>query len=305
MPHSNYPKGFAQGVTVQNLPILNTYSNNVFWVDSNNGSDGNKGTFDRPFASIDKALDFCTDDRGDVIALKEGHAETLSAAQSVDKSGVKILGMGHNPNNMPQISIAADVSFTVDSNNVLIQGVRFTAAANGITAGLVVSASVVGTSIVGCYFDQTGSNEFSRSIRVNDACNFTHVSGCFINQGLQASITGVSLTNGSDNVTVEDCVIRGDYSVANIQGTTEASTNVLIRNNILENGVGGDLNAQPVIELNTGTTGTIADNYCVCNLATKAASIVADTCLLFENYYNEDISSAATGGIIGTASADD
>lgn len=304
MPKSNYG-GFAGGVTIQNLPILNSYSNDAFWVDSNTGSDQNKGTFNRPVATLEKAVSLCTSGRGDVILVKEGHSESLSAALEIDKAGVRIIGLGHNPANLPQITITADVSVELDANNVLLQGLRFTAGASGITAGVAVTASVTGSSIVGCYFDQTSSFEFSRAIRVNDACDNTLIQGCFVNQGLQAAISGVSLTNGSDSVQVVDNVMFGDYSVANIQGTTEASTNVIIRDNILSNGVGGDLNAQPVIELNTGTTGVIADNYCVCNLATKAASIVADTCLLFENYYNEDISSSATGGIIGTASADD
>ena len=50
--------------------------------------------------------------------------------------------------------------------------------------------------------------------------------------------------------------------------------------------------------------GILELNRIVCNIATKAASIVADKCMLFENYYNEDVGGGATGGIIGTASAD-
>ena len=38
--------------------------------------------------------------------------------------------------------------------------------------------------------------------------------------------------------------------------------------------------------------------------AVMVASIVADTCFLFENYYNEDVN-PGTGALIGTASADD
>ena len=66
-----------------------------------------------------------------------------------------------------------------------------------------------------------------------------------------------------------------------------------------------DVNTEPGIELLTGSTGVIQNNNIVANLATKAASVVCDNCMLFENYYNEDASSSGTGGIIGTASADD
>jgi hypothetical protein len=51
------------------------------------------------------------------------------------------------------------------------------------------------------------------------------------------------------------------------------------------------------------TSGIIADNYVVCNLAAFADSIVAPNMYLFQNYISEDESSAATGAPIGTASA--
>jgi len=32
MGQSNFPHGFAHGVTIRGVPILNVYSGNVFWV---------------------------------------------------------------------------------------------------------------------------------------------------------------------------------------------------------------------------------------------------------------------------------
>lgn len=62
MPYSNYPHGFSHGVTMRNIPVdlsINPKAN-IFWVDSNNGSDSNKGTFTFPFASLDYAISQCT-----------------------------------------------------------------------------------------------------------------------------------------------------------------------------------------------------------------------------------------------------
>ena len=110
----------------------------------------------------------------------------------------------------------------------------------------------------------------------------------------------------TDKLTIRGNVMRGDYSIGNIIGSTTLSTNLDIDGNLLENGDGSNLNAQPCIDLvGVSSTGTIRNNYLVCNLSTKGAAIVAANCLLFENYYNEDVSSSGTGGIIGTASADD
>ena len=79
MPISNYPNGFANGVNIRGVPVLNTYGGNVFWVDSGAGSNGNKGTFDRPWATIDYSIGKCTASNGDVVMVKPGHAETLAA----------------------------------------------------------------------------------------------------------------------------------------------------------------------------------------------------------------------------------
>ena len=69
------------------------------------------------------------------------------------------------------------------------------------------------------------------------------------------------------------------------------------------NGEGGAEGTEPGIQLLTGSTGTVADNYIACDLATKAAAIVADACVMFENYYTEV--ATETGGLIGAVSADD
>ena len=61
------------------------------------------------------------------------------------------------------------------------------------------------------------------------------------------------------------------------------------------NGIGGDINTEPNIELITNTTAIIADNYCVCNVATNDASIVADIAFNFNNVYSE--TAGATVGI--------
>ena len=76
MPISNYPGGFNNGVAIQGMPVLNNYSGNIFWVDSGTGSNGNKGTFNKPFATVDYAISQCTANNDDQVHVKAGHAET-------------------------------------------------------------------------------------------------------------------------------------------------------------------------------------------------------------------------------------
>jgi hypothetical protein len=121
--------------------------------------------------------------------------------------------------------------------------------------------------------------------------------------GLQAAaVAAISFTDDTAGTIVRGCYVQGDYSTACIQGIGTLSTKLLIEKNMLINGNAGNLGTEPCIQLLTGSTGTIRDNDCVCNLATMVAAVVADTCMLFRNYYNEDIQ--GTGTILGVASAD-
>src|SRR5580704_6429342 len=92
---TSFPAGFSAGLMVRGMPILQTQTGNVFWVDNGPllpnvpgiaaGSDGSstitlnstpgKGTYNRPFASIAQALKLCGQGNGDVIFLKPGHRE--------------------------------------------------------------------------------------------------------------------------------------------------------------------------------------------------------------------------------------
>lgn len=306
---SNYPNGFANGLSVRGFPILNTYGGDVYWVDSGSGSNGNKGTFDRPFADLDYAVGKTTANNGDIIVLKPGHAETLSAADAIDidVAGVTVLGLGTGSLRPTFTMDNAAGEITVGADNVTIENIVVNASVTAVLKGINIEDGVDYTTIRGCTFgvDAAGTDEFNHTISFENNNTGAIVENNTIDMGIGGAVAAIIFDADTDKVTIRNNVIRGDYSTANIMGDTTLSTNVLIQNNILENGIGGDLNAQPAIELLTGTYGTIANNYIVCNLATKAASVVADTCLLFENYYNEDISGSSTGGIIGTASADD
>lgn len=105
MGYSNYPGGFANGVNIRNIPLVTTNPGQVFWVSNattslqkgqRNGSDGNKGTYDSPYATINYALAQCAANRGDIIFVKPGHAETINSATvlALSVAGVAIIGLG-------------------------------------------------------------------------------------------------------------------------------------------------------------------------------------------------------------------
>jgi len=310
MTLTNFPNGLSSfGIPV--LPsLMKVTTGKVFFVDSNTGSNGNKGTSTkRPFADIDYAIGRCTANKGDVIYVMPNHYEAITAAGAIDAdvAGISIIGLGSG-DNVPQIDYTNTAgSFVIGANNVTVENLNFHANVSAVVVGVDIDAGVDYATVRGCRFDveTTATDEFLISIQTNDASNFATIENNDIDNGLGGSVHAIKFTADTDGTQVIGNTIQGDYSTANIGGITTLSTKLNIANNLLINGGSGALGTEPVIELLTGSTGTIQNNYVVCNLTTKAASIVADTCMLFENYYNEDISSAATGGIIGTASADD
>jgi len=160
MPHSNYGNGFSNGVTIRGVPILNSYPGAVVWVDSNNGSDGNKGTFDRPFASVDFAIGQCTANRGDIICVKAGHAETLSSATALvaDIAGVAVVGFGIG-SNRPTFTLdtATTTTIAVSAANVAFKNCIFTANFADIVSVFTLTTAKNFT-VEDCFIKATATN---------------------------------------------------------------------------------------------------------------------------------------------------
>lgn len=282
----------------------------ILFVHSGTGTNGEGYGFtkDAPYASIDYAIGQCTADKGDVIFVLPGHQETITGTDiTVDVAGVSVIGLGRG-SLMPRINHNhANAEISIAADNVRWEGIRHSADVTAVAIGIEIEDGVDHTIVRNCLFDAVaaGTDEFNAAIHMVNDNTRTLIEGNIIDMGIAGAVAGIHMDADTAFTIIQDNIIRGDFSSANILGDTTLSTNILIRRNLLENGIGGDLNDKPGIQLLTGSTGTISDNNIVCNLATKAAAVVADTCLLFNNYYNEDVSGAATGGIIGTASADD
>lgn len=135
MPTSNFPGGFAYGLTVRGLPILQAQPGQIWWVGNSTtllpqtvaGADGGPGTYNRPFATIDYAIGRCSANTGDIIVVKPGHAETISAAATIalDVAGVAIVGLGSGTARPTLSWSTAASSITVLANNVSIQNFLF------------------------------------------------------------------------------------------------------------------------------------------------------------------------------------
>lgn len=151
MAISNYPHGFVHGITIRGVPITMLHPGKVFWVNGSSvlaenakaGSDGNKGTYQEPFATIDYAIGKCTASRGDIILVMPGHTETVAAAAgiAVDVAGIAIIGLGQG-SLRPALNFTATAStLTMSAANCTLHNLLLTGGVDAVVSPIVVSAA--------------------------------------------------------------------------------------------------------------------------------------------------------------------
>lgn len=291
---TNYPNGFPNGVTIQNLPILNSYAGNVWWVDSGAGSDGGKGTFTAPFASIDYAVGRCAANNGDVIMLKAGHAENLSTADAIDAdvAGITIVGVG-NGSDMATLTYTGTAGeFVVGAANVTVANVRFVPGISNITMGISVEAGGDSFRLLNCEVPESGTAtyDFADFIDLASGADDIVIDGMRFNQ--LATTAGdldhfLEAGNGvNKGITVINSSIHGEFAVSAIWSDT-ADTLVRIENCTITNATNG----QHAVEFTSTAAGVIKD----CLLRTNADATDLDPgSLTISNVYWDDDTTADT-----------
>ena len=167
MPMTNYPSGFADGISLRGIPITQTHPGRAFWVGNNTtllpgtvgGSDGNTGTYQRPFATLEYALSKCAANVGDVIFIKPGHAESIASATALnfDVAGVAIIGLGQGSNRPTfTFTTANTATIPVTAVNMAVSNVRFVGNFLSIASAITVAAAANFT-VDNCYFGDTSA----------------------------------------------------------------------------------------------------------------------------------------------------
>jgi hypothetical protein len=303
MSLTNFPNGISSfGVPV--LPAVDEgpITGNVYWVssvqsaaqgDTNNGGDG---TFEHPWSDIDYAIGQCTASNGDVIYVKPGHTETISAASGItlDVAGVRIIGIGWG-SLIPTITLdtAATATFVISAADTAVSNFIFTANYADIATCFSVSAKNV--RIDRCSFRETATNMNFLSCIVtsstNNACDGLTITNCE-----RISIDAAALAFLSVLGNLKRLQVIGNFdnqsSAANVGHFIIASSKVLLGARIIGNtlNLNGDNNAQTVGVFMTGSsstsTGTMAYNL-VGSLDTTTELIITagQGFQQFENYY--------------------
>ena len=235
MPISNYPRGFAHGITIRGIPLQVAHPGKVFWVNNSSvlpeggigASDGNDGTYLRPFSTIDYAVGKCTASRGDIIMVMPGHIEAItSTSLAIDVIGVAIIGLGEG-DLRPLFNFGATSSnIPISAANTSLKNVVLKSTIDDVVAGITVSAAGVTLDIE--TRDTSSAIEFiSAVVTTADADNFV---AKLRHRGF---VAGNAMVRYVDLVGCRDADIEVDFfgiaSTAVVNMRTTACDNVQVK----------------------------------------------------------------------------
>lgn len=232
---SSYPGGFLNGVMVRGVPVLNSHSGNVYWVDSGIGSDGNSGKSpEKPWATLDYAVSRCTASNGDIIFVAPGHAETISTATAlaIDVAGVSIVGLGTGALRPTfTVGTAATATITFSANNCSAENIIVKSALDGLNTAITVTGT-------GVYLDiehQDTSSTVEADIAI--ACSGDQFTCKLRDIGFTAGDQrDQSITlNGVDNARI-DVDFYGKVATSVVDMITAACTDVEVRGTMYVSG---------------------------------------------------------------------
>lgn len=235
MPSSNYPHGFANGLTVRGLPINLAHPGKVFFLNNSavvadggiGGSDSNIGSYQKPFSTLSGAISNCTASRGDIIMVMPGHTETISSATALTLSvaGVAIVGLGVGTMRPTfTLDTANTATINVTAANISISNCLFVANFLAIAA-LFTTTTAKGFSLNNCEFrDTTSVLNFKVIVDTNTTSNDTD--GLSI---IECQMNGLGTTSGS-------CLVKMD-------GTNRGLT---IKDNIVKHAATSTAGLMPI-----------------------------------------------------------
>lgn len=278
MPIANYPGGFKDGISLRGIPITQSHPGKVFWVSNSTvqlpnqkaGSNSNDGSFNAPFSTIDYAIGKCTANRGDIIFVKPGHTETVTATSiAADVAGIAVIGLGVGSNRPTLTFSTAAATITVSAANVSFQNILFVANFADVATYFTLTTAK-DFSLERNEFRDTSSILNALSVvttnSTNAAADGLWLKGNRISSlGTTAATTAIIAAGNIDRFTVHDNYFK--YAAVNntatiCAATSKVLTNVDIARNVVfrpntDTATGGIL----ITNTSTTDTGMVYDNY--------------------------------------------
>lgn len=268
MTASHFPNGFTNGVTIRGVPLQQANPGAVFFVNNSSalavggtaGSNGNPGTYQKPFSTIDYAVGRCTANRGDLIFVMPGHAETISTATalSLDVAGISIVGLGSGTNR-PTITLDTATTTTIPVS-----------AANIAIANIIFTANFA--DIVSCFTLTTAKNFCL------DRCA---IKATATNMNFLNVVDTDATTNNADGLTIINCSwVEPDLATLGFVKMDGSNANIVIENNTVNVGVNNNkatLMAIATTKVVSGATRIVKNNVYRLNTDTATGGLLVTT----------------------------
>lgn len=320
---SNYPAGF-NNVTIRGVPLTQSHPGQVFWVSNATptlpgqvgGSDGNPGTFGAPFSTLDYAIGRCTANRGDIIFVKPGHAETITSATTIamDVAGVAIIGLGAGTKRPTLTYTTANTAtINVSADNMTITNFRFVGNFLSIAAAITVGAAAYLTVDECDFTDTSAILGFLSAVKTTVSVNsdFLQISNCYIkSDATTKSVAPIQVLNTMTGLTLLDNIVIQTVAQNNVsQFLSHAAlvmTSTLISGNKVYS-VNTDTATGAILVSTTATTGSgiIKDNV-IRALDVAGAILVTATAVqygMFNNLYTGE-TTLASGFVLPAIATD-
>lgn len=249
---SSFPGGFPSGLSVLGTPLVFPGARGEIYYVSNStaslaagqsaGSASGKGTFNKPFSTLQQAVTSCVANRGDIIIVCPGHAENIASATAlaIDKAGITIIGVGVGDSRPTfTLTTANTAKIVVSASNVSICNCVFVANFLNI-ANLFDLTTAKGFNFDSCEVRDTSAilnflNVFllSATSNANDGLRITQ--NRFFLQSAAGVCNMVSFRGVLDRCDISDnyyAALTTNAGAVFIVATGKAVTNLLIlRNN--------------------------------------------------------------------------
>jgi hypothetical protein len=322
MAYSNYPQGFKNGITIRGVPLEVANPGKVFWVNNSGvlsdgeigGSDGNPGTFTKPFATIQGALSACTASRGDVVFVKPGHAETIANATTLilSKASVAIIGLGTG-SKRPTLtfSTTATANIPITAANVTLMNFLFRANVADVVSVFTATSTNTPTDLTidGCEFRDLATNKNFISIVTGNA-TANSLDGLWFSRNRISSLATTANTTAIVTAAAVDRMALldnyGNWAVLNDTACFLATgannvTNFDMGRNILNKPNTSSTGGSFVSTSGTAWTGHCYDNYLYQLDNSAGIWIATGTKLAFSQNFSPITGAADKSGLINPA----
>lgn len=268
---------------------------NIFFVDSNTGTDGaGYGRDpDSPVATIDYAIGLCTANKNDVILVFPQHAETVTAAITCDIAGITIKGLGHG-RNRPTITGNGTIdAMTVTADDVTIKDLIFAVpGTDAQTADINIAAARCSVFNTVHYGSTTAKNKVD-IITITAAGHDALLDGVRIYNDTVEVVGGISIEGAAKRVEVRNCFVFDSIGFTNgaiYDGAT--ALGLYVHHCIFSNAKANTV----VAEFGNNTTGVMSQCFINGRHTTIQSNVTPGTGMAFHEVYG--VEEAAKNGLL-------